>query len=49
MATRKKKGRKGARPMLDDGPGPHTARKKKATKKTSKKKVAKKKYAKKKR
>jgi hypothetical protein len=33
MATRKKKGRKGARPMLDDGPGPHTARKKKATKK----------------
>jgi hypothetical protein len=33
MATRKKKGRKGARVMLDDGPGPHTARKKKATKK----------------
>jgi hypothetical protein len=34
MATRKKKGRKGARPMdLDDGPGPHTARKKKAAKK----------------
>ena len=36
MATRKKKGRKGARVMLDDGPGPHTARKKKATKKKKK-------------
>jgi len=33
MATRKKKGRKVARPMYDDGPGPHTARKKKASKK----------------
>jgi hypothetical protein len=33
MATRKKKGRKAAPLILDDGPGPHTARKKKATKK----------------
>lgn len=34
MATRKKKGKKAARPMYDDGPGPHTLRaKKKATKK----------------
>jgi hypothetical protein len=33
MATRKKKGKK-ARPMFDDGPGPHAKRaKKKATKK----------------
>jgi hypothetical protein len=33
MATRKKKGKK-ARPMFDDGPGPHVKRaKKKASKK----------------
>jgi hypothetical protein len=33
MATRKKKGRKASPRDLDDGPGPHIVRKKKAAKK----------------